>query len=215
MKKRDRESTGLVLFALLPLSGCLCPRLDIETHEVAEFRFEPTGAEETELTSIEQVGGTVAGLLELVKVDEEVRYTKRNRRIPTVYTSQGVHFGTEELTCVYWLLARPKPVAWKEVEGQFRRGEKTGITRQRSSPFSAASVEWELALADGPVAGLVETDTDGRFTISFGQSWGAIRSSLDRMIAADLRLESVYGGAVVSVPIDLLRVDEAIMRSGQ
>ncbi len=230
MHIRNRRSSGLTLFALLPLSGCVAPWLDAETFEVAELRFEATGIEQVQYADLQQTGEVVSGLLELVKTEQEVRYVKRNRRVPTRYTDEvlGGRFSPGLASTVYWLFlpltllgtltgngSGSKPVAWKEVEGQPRRGERTGVMRQRSYPISAAGVEWELDLADGPVAGLVETGLGGRFTISFEQSWGAIRSSLDRMVSADLRLEAVDEGVVLSIPIDLLRVDEAIMRGGQ
>jgi hypothetical protein len=228
---RNRWSAGLTLLALIPLAGCVAPWLDTETEEVlVEYQFEPTGTEEAQFTGLEQSGEVVSGLFELVKTEQEVRYEKRNRRVPTMYAaSDGAKTLSPGLASFTYLLVLPlsvlstltgngsgfDPVEWKTVEGRPRRDGTTGVVRQRSYPISAAGVEWELGLADGPVAGLVETDPDGRFTISFEQSWGAIRSSLDRMVSADLRLEAVDEGAAVSVPIDLLRVDEAIMRSGQ
>jgi hypothetical protein len=227
---RNRWSVGLTLVALLALSGCVAPWLDTKTENVLKFQFEPTGTGEARFTVLEQSGEVVSGLFEFVETDQEVRYETRNRRIPTMYAaSDGVGTFSPGMASFTYLLILPlsvistltgngsgfDPVEWKTVEGRPRRVGKTGIVSQRSYPISAAGVEWELDLAGGPVAGLVETDSDGRFTISFEQSWGAIRSSLDRMVSAELRLEAVGGGGAVSVPIDLLRVDEAIMRSGQ
>ncbi len=230
MYYQNRWSAGLTLVALIPLAGCVAPWLDTETEEVVEYRLEPTGTEEARFTGLEQSGEVVSGLFEFVGTDQGVRYETRKRKIPTMYAaSDGVGTFSPGMASFTYLLILPlsvistltgngsgfDPVEWKTVEGRPRRVGKTGIVSQRSYPISAAGVEWELDLAGGPVAGLVETDSDGRYTISFEQSWGAIRSSLDRMDSADLRLEAVDAGAVGSIPIDLLQVNDAIMRKNQ
>ncbi len=225
MYYQNRWSAGLTLVALIPLAGCVAPWLDTETEEVVEYRLEPTGTEEAMFKGLEQSGATVAGFFECVTHKWMVRYSKRNRRIPTKYAG-GLSPEQASLGyCVFLPLTLIgtfmgygscyKPVEWEAVEGRFRREGKARVVDQGSYPISAARVEWELGLADGPVAGLVVTDADGRFTISFGQSWGAIRASLDRMDSADLRLEAVDAGAVGSIPIDLLQVNDAIMRKNQ
>lgn len=230
MYGNERGPAGLAVFALVSLAGCVAPWLDTKVEEELVFRFEPTGVEEAKFTFLQQSGEKVSGLLEVVKTEQEVRYEKRNRRVPTKYAaSDGADTLSPGLASfTYWLLlpltaistltgdgSGFKPVKWKVVEGRPRRVRATGTVRLESYPVGAAAVAWELGLASGPVSGLVETDADGRFTISLEQNWAAIRSSLDRTVSADLRLEAVDEGAAVSVPIDLLRVDEAIVRGGQ